>query len=285
MVNVKTSPSIFYNVSTLIHDPARDYYNLIKQATKRQYVKSRIEKDIFNDRFKKSFSTDLSGDEIVENLRWTLDNFGLKRHEFQKLFHENFIMSCLPKIYQKDWDDNYEHILKKYNITKLKQETLVVCPRRFGKTFSVAMFCAAVMWCVPNAEITIFSTGQRTAFKLMALCFRFLLKIPGFLDVLKVKNAEEIIIDRDKFHKKDFRFNRNGEKYELSATESKLNCLPGSVGVCIFFYQYYIFLLFFLLFFIIFYYFLLFFIIILNFVCINLFYSCSYHIIVWIGYG
>lgn len=155
----------------------------------------------------------VTGDMIVQNIQKQLDSFGLVREEHQRQFHDMFIESCLPKIYYREWSNNYERIMRRFGLTKLQQESLIVCPRRYGKTYSVGMFCAAYLMNVPNCEIALFSTGKRTAGKLMALILSFLDMIPGFRDKIETKNQELLVLD---FGVGDKR---------------KLNCYPGSVGV------------------------------------------------------
>ena len=67
--------------------------------------------------------------------------------------------------------------------------------------------------CVPKSEEAIFSTGKRTAGKLMALTISFLLAIPGFRDRCEVHNVENLIIDMGPTDKR------------------KISCYPGSVAV------------------------------------------------------
>lgn len=154
-----------------------------------------------------------AGDEVVRRLNEQLDAFGLIRHEYQRRFHEQFVHSCLPKIYGDEWDTNAERVLRRYGLATLHQETLIVCPRRFGKTTAVAMFAAAFLWCVPACEIAIFSTGKRTAGKLMALTLSFLHMIEGFRARVATKNQELIVLA----------FGPGDER--------KLNCYPGTVDV------------------------------------------------------
>lgn len=157
--------------------------------------------------------TTTPGDEIVRSLYAQLDQFGLTRHEYQQRFHEQFVHSCLPKIYGDEWDTNSERILHRYHLQAIHQETLIVCPRRFGKTTAVAMFAAAFLWCVPSCEIAIFSTGKRTAGKLMAQTLAFLDMIRNFRSRVETKNQELIVL---KFGPGD---------------ERKLNCYPGTISV------------------------------------------------------
>ena len=154
-----------------------------------------------------------SGVEKLAFLRKTLDQFNVKRHEYQVDFHEEFIKSCLPKIFEKEWDSDYDAILEQFDMDRLTQEILVVTPRRFGKTYSIAMFCAAYLYCIPRTRIAIFSTGQRTARTLMLLVYAFLSCLNEFEDVVDTKNSETVIL-------------------KISPTDTReLHCYPGTVAV------------------------------------------------------
>jgi len=144
------------------------------------------------------FSTVKSnGDKIIFQLRATLDSFGVTRHFLQVRFHEKFILSCLPKIYEDEWAENSDEILKRHNIENVKCESLVMTPRRFGKTWSVAMFCAAFVYCVPKCEISVYSTGKRMAAKLMDLCCDFLFRLSGAAEMIRAggrRNQEKVVL-------------------------------------------------------------------------------------------
>jgi len=158
-------------------------------------------------------TTELTGDRIVARIQEQLDSFGMTRHDHQREFHDMFIHSTLPKIYEKTWAQNYNTILRKYGIKKHYSESLIVCPRRYGKTYSVAMYCAAYLMNTPNCEIALFSTGKRTAGKLMALIVSFCDLIPGFRDRVEIKNQELLQVG----------FGRSDKR--------RLNCYPGTVAV------------------------------------------------------
>lgn len=64
------------------------------------------------------------------------------------------------------------------------QEILVSTPRRFGKTISVSMFAAAMLFACPNMELSIYSTCKRISQKLLRNVMRFLELIYMELQVL-----------------------------------------------------------------------------------------------------
>jgi len=173
---------------------------------------------------KSTKSHTFEGDKRVEKLRHLLE-FGFKddqgkriiRSREQRQLHEVYIRTCLPKIYQAEWEDNQERILVQYGLDKLQQEALVVMPRRAGKTWSMAMFCAAMLVVCSDIEISVFATGQRTASKLLKLMSKMLKRVLEYVgdDDFKVlqQNKENVtILGPDK-------------------TERTCGCYPGSVTV------------------------------------------------------
>ena len=54
------------------------------------------------------------------------------------------------------------------------QEILVSTPRRFGKTISVSMFAAAMIFSAPTMELSIYSTCKRISQKLLRNIVKFL---------------------------------------------------------------------------------------------------------------
>jgi len=171
------------------------------------------------------------GDKRVERLRHLLE-FGFTddqgkriiRSREQRQLHEAYIRTCLPKIYQGEWEDNQERILNQYGLKKLQQEALVIMPRRAGKTWSMAMFCAAMLVVCSDIEISVFATGQRTASKLLKLMSKMLKRVLDYVgdDGFKIlqQNKENVtILGPDK-------------------TERVCGCYPGSVTVSLFLFYF-----------------------------------------------
>lgn len=189
-------------------------------------------------------SKGLQGDKRVESLRYLLENGFVddqaKRiirsreqrqlHEVStpKLLHvfivhsdttQVYIRSCLPKLYQNEWEDSQERILNMFGIDKLQQEALVVMPRRSGKTWSMAMFCAAMLIVCSDIEISVFATGQRTASKLLKLMTKMMGRLLEFINdddfkIIQQNKESVILLGPDK-------------------TERICGCYPGSVTVSV----------------------------------------------------
>ena len=107
-----------------------------------------------------------------------LDASGWNRSFHQRLFHDQFIRASArvfwknekPGVFQREHKD----ILEMNGWDNLSQEILVSTPRRFGKTISVSMFAAAMLYAAPNIEISIYSTCKRISQKLLRNVQKFL---------------------------------------------------------------------------------------------------------------
>ena len=91
-----------------------------------------------------------------------LDRRGWQRSFHQRMFHDNFIRSCARIFWKREphgaFAKDHQKILEANGWDHLSQEVLVSTPRRFGKTISVSMFAAAMLYSCPNLEMSIYST-------------------------------------------------------------------------------------------------------------------------------
>ena len=91
-----------------------------------------------------------------------LDRRGWQRSFHQRMFHDNFIRACARIFWKREkhgvFAKDHQRILEVNGWDHLSQEVLVSTPRRFGKTISVSMFAAAMLFSCPNLEMSIYST-------------------------------------------------------------------------------------------------------------------------------
>lgn len=135
------------------------------------------------------------GDVVADDVLETLDKFGVTRTPGQKQFHKAFFNACLPHIYgSEEFEQDRQRILKRFGITRLSHEVLVVCPRRWGKTYSVSLFVAALIWCVPDMWVSIFSTGQRASTSLLELIAKWIKYLQGNQNRVQSLNQERLYV-------------------------------------------------------------------------------------------
>lgn len=173
----------------------------------------------------KVISSKCPGDIILKNLRNNLRFFdlnGIVRSKQQRKFHEAFIGSCIRNIYRDDFHSNYMRILDENPgfDNEIRQEVLVCCPRRFGKTFAVGMFVSAYLMSVPNCKVCVFSPGRRQSVMMLDLIRDFVLKFPHGKTRIETKNQEKMILKGDD----------GADKRTVWAYPSKVETLKGVGG-------------------------------------------------------
>jgi hypothetical protein len=81
--------------------------------------------------------TRCEGDERLRAIQEMLDQFGVERHDIQKLWHWHMTAAMLPTIYGRDWPRASHRVLRSMGLTELRREVLIQTFRRGGKTYSV----------------------------------------------------------------------------------------------------------------------------------------------------
>lgn len=171
----------------------RDLYKAaLLKAERNKQIRTRI-----------SISTDWArdlgkskGDERFRKMQAMLNNIapGFVRSPDQLLFHKFFTIAVLPHIFGADWESNCVRIMEELEIDKITYEVMAMTPRRWGKTWSVAMFVLALILCVPGIRVGVFSTGGRASGSLMSILKTFMKNIPGAEARICKSSKEELFI-------------------------------------------------------------------------------------------
>ena len=107
-----------------------------------------------------------------------LDRQGWNRSYHQRQFHEQFIRACARIFYKTEppgtFQRDHQRLLQGNGWNNLSQEILISTPRRFGKTISVSLFAAAMLFSAPRVELSIYSTCKRISQKLLRNIKKFL---------------------------------------------------------------------------------------------------------------
>lgn len=110
-----------------------------------------------------------------------LDTMGWNRSYHQRLFHEDFLKACTRSFWKLErpgqFARDHQRVLRVNSWDHIAQEILISTPRRFGKTISVSMFCAAMLLACPGVEISIYSTCKRISQKILRNVQKFALMI------------------------------------------------------------------------------------------------------------
>jgi hypothetical protein len=137
-----------------------------------------------------------------------LDRQGWERSYHQRQFHEQFIRACARIFYKTEapgtFQRDHQRLLQLNGWKNLSQEILISTPRRFGKTISVSLFAAAILYSAPRVEMSIYSTCKRISQKLLRNVKKFLDLIYLELDVQPyriIRSNCEVRRQRD-FHRR-----------------------------------------------------------------------------------
>ena len=124
-----------------------------------------------NKTYRESFE---AGDKCLEELRKTVHQLGIKLTFNQIKFVEDMIRACLKFIFRNDFEQNVARLLKENNWSEIIQEVLIITARRMGKTTVVAAFSAALLICIPNVKLMIFSVSLNSSRKMISTIQEFL---------------------------------------------------------------------------------------------------------------
>ena len=94
-----------------------------------------------------------------------LDTKGWNISYHQRLFHDDFLKACTSSFWKLEqpgqFARDHQTVLQQNGWDHIAQEIVISTPRRFGKTISISMFCAAMLLACPGVEISIYSTCKR----------------------------------------------------------------------------------------------------------------------------
>jgi hypothetical protein len=144
---------------------------VVEKATERSVMSSGLQSRMKNKTAASIQETGFTRMQRCRDALAKLDSKGWKRSFHQRLFHDDFLKACTRIFWKLEpagtFARQHLEILQRNNWTHISQEVLVSTPRRFGKTISVSMFAAAMLYSAPNVEISIYSTCKRISQKLL----------------------------------------------------------------------------------------------------------------------
>ena len=113
----------------------------------------------------------------LQKLLTRVDQRGFERSAQQLEFHEAFLKAAARVIYRGDWETEKPAIMRQNGWETSNSEVLISTPRRFGKTFSIAIFCACLSLAF-GLEVVVFSPARRASRKLLERIVEFI-KLAG----------------------------------------------------------------------------------------------------------
>ncbi|MFA7000435.1 MAG: hypothetical protein WC241_05005 [Candidatus Paceibacterota bacterium] len=124
------------------------------------------------------------------------DEHGYARSYVQKQLHTIYLNAALDIIFRGSWDRDQAAVLMTALIASLYKKVAVAMPRRFGKTYSIAMFVAALMCSMTETgiKVIVYSSGSRASTNLAQTVRMFLEMVPGAAAQITVDNFETIVM-------------------------------------------------------------------------------------------
>jgi len=170
---------------------------------------------------KKQYTDTYDGDTNLRTLRTLLsmiDDRGWERSPHQVTFHEKFEQCVSRVLYKGEWATQRPAIMKKNGWDRCASEVMISTPRRFGKTFSIAIFCACLALSL-SCEIVIFSPARRASRKLLERVVEF----------IRVLDCDDHIVEYNQEACRVVSFN-GAKKSLIRSFPSKVGSLKGVSG-------------------------------------------------------
>lgn len=123
-----------------------------------------------------------------------LDEMGFRRSKQQIEFHTLFLGSMVQQIFGSDLNKYLNDILEALGLKELNKDVAVCCPRRFGKTTSVALFAAAMVYTQGDIDFVIYSIAMRTSRMLTARIYQMIVGLAGGNHVIITSNQEVLTV-------------------------------------------------------------------------------------------
>lgn len=145
-----------------------------------------------------SAHTDCEGDEMVKRVSEAmkiLDENGFERSSHQRLFHRSFMMASLEQFYREDLQRNLVRLLREYGASELHSEVAIMTPRRFGKTWGVAMWAACMLVTGRDHDTCIYSTGARVSKMMLQTILRMVRVLMEHFGggIISINKNEEVV--------------------------------------------------------------------------------------------
>lgn len=162
-----SSLGIPFDLCRIYHREAADYYKRAVPPEEAGYPREAWQ-DVLHEL---NVEHTLNGDVLVANLRKALQEGFNKvvRSDTQQKVHEAAIEAMLPFLYGEEWKSDGDRIRQELGLDYVRQECAIVMSRRQGKTYSVAMFVAAMLLVVPNVKVCVWSTTYKISRAFMEL--------------------------------------------------------------------------------------------------------------------
>jgi hypothetical protein len=115
------------------------------------------------------------GETMLKKVERTVKGFFPKgRFPFQRDLHNQILRATLRQTLGDEYDATYQKVCKDRSWDGPKKNLFAIASRRSGKTTATASMVAALLICVPNIQIVVYSVALRTAQEFVRLVERYI---------------------------------------------------------------------------------------------------------------
>lgn len=174
------------------------------------------------------------GDEKLQEIEETLHYFFPKgRFHFQVDLHNQMLRATLMQTLGADYRMLVQQVCRERGWSGPNKNLFTIASRRSGKTTGISSMCAALLICVPNIQIVVYSVAKRSAEEFVRLVEKYIQMHPTGRDMIKNPGGAEMLVV-DGYGPADERrirsFPSGGNASNVSHVHYLLVFLPGLAG-------------------------------------------------------
>jgi hypothetical protein len=141
---------------------------------------------------KRTLATE-EGDDMLSRFERLLDSIEPPARPIQRKIFKEITNCCLQHFYGDRFETHKERILRLRNINDYTELSLIMTPRRQGKTVAISRVVAVMLIVIPGFKVTCFAVKHDRSKELVRMVKSLLLELgyPGKMLV----NAERILIE------------------------------------------------------------------------------------------
>lgn len=136
-----------------------------------------------------------TGEETLLKVQQTVNSFfPTGRFHFQKQLHNQILRATLKQTLGEDYERSVDRVCQEYGWAGPKRTLFAIASRRSGKTTATASMVAALLICIPNIQIVVYSVALRTAQEFVRLTERYIQMNTVGRDMIKNPGGSETLI-------------------------------------------------------------------------------------------
>lgn len=138
---------------------------------------------------------EVSGEEMLLKVQQTVNSFfPTGRFHFQVKLHEQILRATLKQTLGEDYERSVDRVCHEHGWAGPKRNLFAIASRRSGKTTATASMVAALLICIPNIQIVVYSVALRTAQEFVRLTERYIQMSDVGKDMIKNPGGSETLI-------------------------------------------------------------------------------------------